>query len=53
MARRRWHFPAVPKPFLPLPLLSGSHCHEPSLISKRFQDQQVFDFRHGLLVLLR
>ena len=49
MARRRWHLPAVPKPLLPLPLLSSSHCHSPSLISKRFQNQTNFDFRHGLL----
>ena len=49
MARRRWHLPAVPKPLLPLPLLSSSHCHSPSLISKRFQNQTNFGFRHGLL----
>ena len=49
MARRRWHLPAVPKPLLPLPLLSSSHCHSPSLILKRFQNQTNFDFRHGLL----
>jgi len=49
MARRRGQLPAVPKPLLPLPLLSGSHCHSPSLISNRFQNQTNFDFRHGLL----
>ena len=52
MARRRWHLPAVPKPLLPLPLLSSSHCHSPSLISKRFQNQTNFGFRHGLLAQL-